>query len=124
MPQDKKSGLSGWLWPLGVLAAGVTGAAAIAVRGCWHRQMSWPVRSQRYSYQVCTACGVKRLFNEHTFQGYGPFSYELNELIAHAEETSENSRRRQQAKAEKVAKGHTIAGPTLIHSHPKEKNAV
>ena len=81
MADVKKSRKSAWLWPLGILAAGVTGVAAVAVRGCWHKNMSWPVRAGKLSYQVCTACGVKRLFDEHTFTGYGPFSYELGELI-------------------------------------------
>ena len=27
-------------------------------------------------------CGIKRLFDEHTFQAYGPFSYDLNRLVA------------------------------------------
>ena len=37
---------------------------------------------QGYSYQVCLSCGAKRLFNEQTFSAYGPFRYDLNELIA------------------------------------------
>jgi hypothetical protein len=44
--------------------------------------MSWPVRSQGYAYQVCLGCGVKRLFDERAFRSYGPFRYDLNELIA------------------------------------------
>jgi hypothetical protein len=48
--------------------------------------MSWPVRSQGYSYQVCLGCGIKRLFDEQAFRAYGPYSYDLNDLIA-AEQT-------------------------------------
>jgi len=44
--------------------------------------MSWPVRSQGYSYQVCTGCGIKRLFDEEVFRAYGPYSYDLTRLIA------------------------------------------
>jgi hypothetical protein len=44
--------------------------------------MSWPIEVQGYKYQVCTGCGIKRLFNETTFSAYGPFRYELLELIA------------------------------------------
>lgn len=44
--------------------------------------MSWPVRYQDYSYQVCLGCGIKRLFDEKSFRSYGPFSYDLNQLIA------------------------------------------
>jgi len=51
-------------------------------RGCWHSRMSWPVRAQQHSYQVCLGCGIKRLFDEQSFRAYGPFSYDLNRLIA------------------------------------------
>jgi hypothetical protein len=44
--------------------------------------MSWPVRAQEVAYQVCLSCGVKRLFDENRFRSYGPFSYELADLIA------------------------------------------
>jgi len=66
------------------MATGVAGAAVVLLRGCWHGKMSWPVRSQDYSYQVCLGCGIKRLFDEKTFQAYGPYSYDLNRLIAQA----------------------------------------
>jgi hypothetical protein len=44
--------------------------------------MSWPVRGQGYAYQVCLGCGAKRLFDEERFRAYGPYRYDLNELIA------------------------------------------
>jgi hypothetical protein len=75
---------SNWLWPLGVATTTVAGAFLLALRGCWHRRMSWPVRAQGHSYQVCLGCGVKRLFDEKQFCSYGPFRYDLNELIAWA----------------------------------------
>ncbi len=68
-------------WP-GVVASSLAGAAVAAFRGCWHRRMSWPIGVQGYSYQVCLSCGAKRLFDEQTFTGYGPFRYDLNELTA------------------------------------------
>ena len=71
-----------WLWPLGVAATGLAGLAVVLMRGCWHRKMSWPVRIEGYSYQVCLSCGVKRLFDERNFGSYGPFSYDLRELVA------------------------------------------
>lgn len=85
---DKKK-KSGWLWPLGLIATGLAGAGVVIFRGCWHRNLSWPVRFQSYSYQVCLGCGIKRLFDETAFRGYGPYSYDLNRLIAwdHAQES-------------------------------------
>jgi hypothetical protein len=77
--QKKKSG---WLWPLGVVATGLGAAGVVIFRGCWHGKMSWPVRSQNHSYQVCLGCGIKRLFDEQAFRAYGPYSYDLNRLIA------------------------------------------
>jgi hypothetical protein len=79
MGQEKKSR---WKLPLGVVATGVAGAAVLVLRGCWHRKMSWPVRYQQHSYQVCLGCGIKRLFDEKTFCAYGPYSYDLNRMIA------------------------------------------
>ena len=76
---DKKSR---WKLPLGIMATGVAGAAVLVLRGCWHRKMSWPVRYQDHSYQVCLGCGIKRLFDEKSFRAYGPYSYDLNRLIA------------------------------------------
>ena len=77
----KKHGRQSWFWPLGVVATSLAGAGLLLVRGCWHRRMSWPVRAQEYSYQVCLGCGIKRLFDEKGFYAYGPFRYDLSELI-------------------------------------------
>ena len=71
-----------WLWPLGVMATGLAGAAVLLFRGCWHGRMSWPIRIQAHSYQVCLGCGIKRLFDEKAFCSYGPYSYDLPRLIA------------------------------------------
>jgi hypothetical protein len=78
-PGKKKSR---WLWPLGLTATGLTGAAVVLLRGCWHSKMSWPIRAHGYSYQVCMGCGIKRLFDEKAFCAYGPYRYDLNGLIA------------------------------------------
>jgi hypothetical protein len=67
-----------WLWPLGVTATGLTGAAVVLLRGCWHSKMSWPVRANGYSY---LGCGIKRLFDEKAFRAYGPYRYDINSLI-------------------------------------------
>jgi hypothetical protein len=77
--ENKKK--SRWKVPLGLVATGVAGAAVLVLRGCWHRKMSWPVRYQQHSYQVCLGCGIKRLFDEKAFRAYGPYSYDLNRLI-------------------------------------------
>jgi hypothetical protein len=79
---SKKTKRSRWLWPMGLLATGMAGAAVI-LRGCWHSKMSWPVRSQGCAYQVCTGCGIKRLFDEDAFRGFGPYSYDLQRLLAY-----------------------------------------
>jgi hypothetical protein len=81
-PQESKKGRLKWFWPAGVIAAGVTGAAVVMLRGCWHRNMSWPLSVQGSSYRVCLGCGIKRLFDEPTFTSYGPYSYDLNKLKA------------------------------------------
>jgi len=78
--KSSKPKRSGWLWPVGLFATGLAGAAVV-LRGCWHSKMSWPVRSQGVAYQVCTGCGIKRLFDEDAFQGYGPYSYDLQRLL-------------------------------------------
>lgn len=44
--------------------------------------MSWPIREKDCTYQVCLNCGIKRLFDETSFRGYGRFGYDLHELIA------------------------------------------
>lgn len=91
---DEKSKDNGkksrWKVPLGLMATGVAGAAVLVLRGCWHRKMSWPVRSQDHSYQVCLGCGIKRLFDEKSFRAYGPYSYDLNKLIAWETRRSEH----------------------------------
>lgn len=73
---------SRWSWRLGLMATGLAGAAVVVLRGCWHRKMSWPIRVQEHSYQVCLGCGIKRLFDEQAFRSYGPYSYDLQRLIA------------------------------------------
>jgi hypothetical protein len=80
MAADSKK--SRWKVPLGLMATGVAGAAVLVLRGCWHRKMSWPVRYQEHSYQVCLGCVIKRLFDERSIRAYGRSSYDLNQLNA------------------------------------------
>src|SRR6266511_5369150 len=89
MADEKKSR---WKFPLGLMATGVAGAAVLVFRGCWHRKMSWPVRYQAHSYQVCLGCGIKRLFDEKSFCAYGSYSYDLNRLIARESARRESTR--------------------------------
>lgn len=72
---------SSWWWP-GVVVSSLAGAVVMAIRGCWHTKMSWPLGVEGYSYQVCLNCGAMRLFDEKTFTAYGPVRYDLNALIA------------------------------------------
>lgn len=78
-----------WGLPLGLAMASLGSLAAFMLRGCWHTHMSWPTRVEdewsggdEFSYQVCTGCGIKRLYDERTFHAYGPYGYDLHELIA------------------------------------------
>src|SRR5690349_19742930 len=79
---SRTKSLPKWVWPVGLVTTGLAGAAVVLLRGCWHRKMSWPIRVEGYSYQVCLGCGAKRLFDETKFHGFGPYSYDLRELIA------------------------------------------
>jgi len=79
---QKKKHWPQWARPLGLLAAGAGGAALFLLRGCWHTRMGWPSREGDHSYQVCLGCGIKRLFDEKKFRGYGPYGYDVKQLIA------------------------------------------
>ncbi len=88
--KSEKPKKSSWWWP-GAVATSLAGAAVVAFRGCWHGKMSWPVGVQGCSYQVCLSCGAKRLFDEKTFSAYGPYRYDMNELIAWRKSTNPQS---------------------------------
>ena len=110
-----KTGKSGWLWPLGVAATSLAGVVLLALRGCWHRRMSWPVRMQEHSYQVCLECGVKRLFDEKRFCSYGPFRYDLNELIAWERAKTNDAEARTSLSRTEIG-ASKIASPKIIAS--------
>ena len=103
-----------WALPLGIGLAGLASAAAVLFRGCWHGNMSWPVRAEdehgHFSYQTCNDCGVMRLFDERTFRGYGPYGYELHALIAHERLLR---RQRMQRAAERKAAGGKATPPPV-----------
>ncbi len=69
------------------------------LRGCWHTKMSWPIRARGHAYQVCLTCGIKRLFDEKSFQPYGPFGYDLKRLIARDRAVRMKTHRAQHARS-------------------------
>ena len=91
LEESEKLKKSNWWWPAGVLATSLGGMAVVVFRGCWHRKMSWPVGVQGYSYQVCLSCGAMRLFDEKNFSAFGPFRYDVDELIAWEKSTKAKS---------------------------------
>jgi len=78
--KSERAKKSSWWWP-GVVATSLAGAAVMAFRGCWHSKMSWPLRADNCSYQVCLSCGAMRLFDEENFTAYGPVRYDLPSLM-------------------------------------------
>ena len=91
LEESEKLKKSNWWWTAGVLATSLGGMAVVVFRGCWHRKMSWPVGVQGYSYQVCLSCGAMRLFDEKNFSAFGPFRYDVDELIAWEKSTKAKS---------------------------------
>jgi len=81
--KDGQKKITSWLWPISLMATAAAGFGMVLYRGCWHRKMSWPVRSAGQCYQVCTGCGIKRLFDEEYFRAYGPYSYDLDKLSSY-----------------------------------------
>jgi len=53
----------------------------------------WPMREGDHSYQVCLGCGIKRLFDEKKFRGYGPYGYDVKKLIAREQAIRARQRR-------------------------------
>ena len=109
--EERKRRRVHWVFPVGVGLAALASAAAYVFRGCWHRNMSWPVRAEdehgHFSYQVCNDCGIMRLFDERTFRGIGPYGYDLHDLIAG--ERLLRMRRMQQAQA--ARQGQALKSP-------------
>lgn len=92
-PKRRVTPIPVWVWPIGLAAAGIGTAAAVLLRGCWHRNMSWPVRYGEHAYQTCNDCGIMRLFDEKRFRAFGPYAYDLDKLI-----TIHEQRRRERVK--------------------------
>jgi hypothetical protein len=56
-------------------------ARALVFGGCRHKKMGWPIWLGGYAYRVCLDCGIKRLFDEERLRGYGPYSYQIPDLL-------------------------------------------
>jgi hypothetical protein len=50
--------------------------------GCRHKKMGWPIWLGGHAYRVCLDCGIKRLFDEEKLRAYGPYSYQIRDLLA------------------------------------------
>jgi hypothetical protein len=111
--EERKRRRVHWVFPMGVGLAALASAAAYLLRGCWHRNMSWPARAEdehgHFSYQVCNDCGIMRLFDERTFRGIGPYGYDLHDLIAG--ERLLRMRRMQHAEAQAAKQGQALKSP-------------
>jgi hypothetical protein len=51
------------------------------------------MREGEHSYQVCLGCGIKRLFDEKKFRGYGPYGDDVKKLIAREQAVRARQRR-------------------------------
>jgi len=45
--------------------------------------MGWPIWLGGHTYRVCLDCGIQRLFDETTLRGYGPYSYQIHDVLRH-----------------------------------------
>jgi len=61
-------------------------AQTLVFGGCFHRKMGWPIWLGGQSYRVCMDCGIKRLFDEKTLREYGPYSYQIHDLLGRTNE--------------------------------------
>ena len=63
---------------------------------------------ETYSYQVCTKCGIRRLYDEKMLRHFGPAGYDLHDLIAQDRAAHirwlQKQERRQEKQQEKRAK--------------------
>ena len=63
-----------WMFPASIALAGIGSAATLLMRGGCMHAWNWPGRvspadvkhtgDENYSYQVCTKCGIRRLYDE------------------------------------------------------------
>ena len=67
------------------------------------------MREGEHSYQVCLACGIKRLFDEKKFRGYGPYGHDVKKLIVREQEVRARQRRIPERVVEHVADANLLA---------------
>ena len=115
MDETKKHGpkLPRWMFPASIALAGIGSAATLLLRGC-HHNWSWPMRvraedvkhtgDESYSYQNCTKCGIRRLYDEKVLRPFGPLGYNMHELIAHDRAAHIRWIQKQERKQEKQEK--------------------
>jgi hypothetical protein len=112
--KKKNSRLPKWMFPAGVALAGIGSAATLLLRAGCHHKWSWPMRvraedvkhtgDEEYSYQVCTKCGIRRLYDDKILRAFGPLGYDLHELIAHDRAAHIRWLQKQERKQEKQHK--------------------
>jgi hypothetical protein len=83
-------------------------AQELVLGGCRHKKMSWPIRLEGCSYRVCLDCGIKRIFDEETLRGYGPYSYHTNELLHTTARLN-----RSKVVIRRPARGHNLPQPGI-----------
>jgi hypothetical protein len=61
---------------------------------------------------VCTDCGIKRLFDDKLFREYGPYGYDIEELIAQDRAKHIDRIRRLEARKKKVVSESAVPKDT------------
>jgi hypothetical protein len=112
--QDPK--LPRWMFPAGIALAGIGSAATLLLRAGCHHKWNWPMRvraedvkrsgDESYSYQVCTKCGIRRLYDDQILRPFGPLGYDLHELIEHDRAAHIRWLQKQERKQEKHDRRH------------------
>jgi hypothetical protein len=121
----KRAKLPRWMFPAGVALAGIGGAATILLRGCMHN-WNWPMRvraedvkhtgDEDYSYQVCTKCGIRRLYDDKLLRAFGPAGYDLHDLIARDRAAHIRWLQKQEAKQQRARKKEESAPHGIPHT--------
>jgi hypothetical protein len=113
------------MFPASIALAGIGSAATLLLRGC-HHSWSWPMRvraedvkhtgDETYSYQVCTKCGIRRLYDEKLLHHYGSAGYDLHDLIAQDRAAHIRWLQKQERKHEKQERKHERRASVVPHA--------